>query len=220
MRYIILVCILSYMEFKSESIKFDTLNIKKIKNGEIFFSSGNSNEWFMFSNRIPLEKLGSLLADEINKHTTLDKIVFHDFGGVCEHVLCKENIYLESPLIVKNGDNFLYSFVPTNKKFSECPKMAEIAKKAGFKGTIILTKKEGDRGKASILNSIVKSGKISNCRYYEDTAEVLDTLVKLNNAMIETFWVQPPSDSEFHNMKPANTSTKTISIDEYCLNFN
>jgi len=55
--------------------------------------------------------------------------------------MCKEDDYLETPSLIKNKSNFLYSFVPTNKKFADCPKMAEVAKKAGFSGTLILTKK-------------------------------------------------------------------------------
>jgi len=66
------------------------------------------------------------------------------------------------------------------------------------------------------MNSIVSSGKLSSCTYYEDTADILDTLIK-SGAKIETIWVQPPSESAFHNMKPTNTLTQTISIDDYKL---
>ena len=130
---------------------------------------------------------------------------FNNLGGVAEHFL-KDSI----PLLGV-PHSFIFSFVPTGKKFAELPSMKKRSEEAGFDGIIITTKKYGELGKDGIAKKL--SYNLDNVTYYDDTADLLDLLHSDQN--IKKIWIQPPPDSEFHNDRPKSDNVSTLSIDQY-----
>ena len=141
-------------------------------------------------------------------------VIFNDFGGVSAyHLQDGEKYKVDDPNIIKGTITaWIFSFVPTNKKFAEIELMKSSAINAGFKGIIIVTKKEGSRGKADTMNALVRYiPDTTEIVYYEDTASVLDTV----SNRVKKMWVQPPTGSGFEDMIPTNLNVKTLSINQY-----
>jgi hypothetical protein len=155
----------------------------------------------------------------------LTKLTFVDYGGVAEYFLGDDSEsalgYLQNPPQTKLSNALIFSFIPPNRKLADIDLLAETAEKAGFIGTIILTKKHYSRGKADVLSHFIKAFDIDVvASYYEDTAEVLDTLARweYNNyvCQIKKYWIQPHINSVLHNACPhADTNATNITREEF-----
>ncbi len=190
-------------------IPFDKL---KPKSGDIVFSNCNDNGWYHHQKKEHLYTVADTIVKNCNMNNPV--VSFVDFGGVsANHLQEGENYITDNPKpIKKNGLSFIFSFVPTNKKFAEIESMKASATAAGFDGIVILTKKEGDRGKADVMNALAKSiPDTTEIIYYEDTADVLDEV----DNRVKRMWVQPPVGSGFENMVPKDPQVETLSVTEY-----
>jgi hypothetical protein len=193
---------------------FDEL---KPKSGDIMISTRNNNHWHFYPKKTHLNDVAKNVATIIGGSVPTS---FVDFGGVSAYHLQDEtdNSYIDNPdQIEKGNDSWIYSFVPTNNKFKEVSDMKASAIAAGFAGIIILTKKDGDRGKADFLNALL--GALPNnadITYYEDTADILDSLTEsANGKKVKKVWVQPPKESEHHNKVPNSDEIIRYSVEQY-----
>lgn len=195
---------------------------KTAKAGDICFSSADTPDWYHFSKKEHLltscQQIAGLLTQKVYDQVNLTlkgkvTFTFLDFGGVSANHLQEGDKYLDDPKPINgDGTTWIFSFVPTNKKFQEIEQMKKSALAAGCAGIIILTKKEGDRGKADCLNSLVKAlPEDVTVEYYEDTADVLDSVTE----KVTKFWVRPPTGSGFEDMVPKSKEVVTVSVDEY-----
>lgn len=187
-------------------------NSLKPKSGDIVFSSCKDDGWYYHEKKEHLHYATDAIVKICNMNNNI--VSFFDFGGVSANHLQNDDKYVtdNAKPIKKNGLSFIFSFVPTNKKFGEIELMKTSAKEAGFDGIIILTKKEGDRGKSDIINALVKTLENgSEIIYYEDTATVLDNVCD----KVKRIWVQPPNGSGFENIVPKDPKVETISVAQY-----
>jgi hypothetical protein len=193
--------------------------LSKPKSGDIFVKL-KGESWVCISEKEKLDSIAATLSSLLSKSET-KSISFVDFGGVAEHFLGgRDTEYLKDPPKIKataSNPSFIYSFVPTNKKFKHIHDMADSAEASGFAGTVILTKKHGSTGKATILAAVSKATTASLI-YYEDTAAVLDELKadESSTNSVGKFWVRPPADSKFYDSIPKeDTNAKYLTIEEF-----
>lgn len=193
-------------------IPFAELDYKK--RHDVFISLGDGDSWAQFSAKDSLESLTERLALAMAVPADSEPPVFVDWGGVAEHFLNEpgdRDKVRENPPLVKPSNAFIFSFTPSNKKFLLIPEMAVTANKAGFRGTIILTAKEGNRGKARVLNALAKHFPQGSV-YYEDTASVLDDLAgSPNGGLVSKQWVQPDG-GEHRDSTPTHADVLTLSV--------
>jgi hypothetical protein len=153
---------------------------------------------------MPISEIAKQIYDIIMEHKPELLINLVDFGGVAEHFLGGrgDNNYIEKPPTIKRSTpSFIFSFLPSNQKFEESTIMHETGLKTGFAGTIITTKKFGNKGKADFANEL---SKWIHFYYYEDTS-------------LEHIWVQPDDTSEFHNTYPNDKNIQIMSIPDFLI---
>lgn len=108
------------------------------------------------------------------------RVHLHDWGGVIQ-IADEGGRTALKPDTLKDGDHAVFSFTPwSEKKKPELPRMAALAREAGFSAMFIVTKKEGTCGKADTfkyLRDILDHANAAGVTYYEDTYGVLKDCV-------------------------------------------
>jgi len=97
----------------------------------------------------------------------------HDWGGVVGEADAAGRTALRQD-VLDSTDHLVFSFTPWNEKGrGELLRMATFARTAGFRGMVIMTKKEGKRGKADTFSALQAALPNQRLTYYEDTYDVL-----------------------------------------------
>jgi hypothetical protein len=182
-----------------------------VKSGDIIFLFNNNT--YNYPKKIPISEIAKEIYETINKHFKDQNLInLVDFGGVAEHFLGGrgDNNYIENPPTIKqNIPSFIFSFLPSNQKFEESTIMHETGLKSGFAGTIITTKKFGNKGKSDFVNEF---SKWIHLYYYEDTSSILDETTEHH---VNRIWVQPDVTSEFHNTYPNDKTIQIMSMPNF-----
>lgn len=184
-----------------------------VKSGDIIFLFNNNT--YNYPKKMPISEIAKQIYEIINENCKHDQLInLVDFGGVAEHFLGGrgDNNYIENPPTIKrNIPSFIFSFLPSNQKFEESTIMHETGLKSGFAGTIITTKKFGNKGKTDFANAFSKWIRFY---YYEDTSSILDETTEQHVIRI---WVQPDDTSEFHNTYPNDKTIQIMSIPNFLI---
>ena len=125
----------------------------------------------------------SIALDALKLSSTLE---LHDWGGVISVAEDADCVALATGQDI-GVDRLVFSFTPwSDDKIDESgnvereggktklPKMAQFAKEAGFRAMVVMTRKEGNCGKAETFNALRLWGPEKNVAYFEDTYDVLN----------------------------------------------
>ena len=127
----------------------------------------------------------SIALDALKLSSTLE---LHDWGGVIGVAKDDGRVALATGQDI-GVDRLVFSYTPwSDDKIDESgnvkqggktklPEMAQFAKEAGFRAMVVMTKKEGNCGKADTFNALRQWGPEKNVAYFEDTYDVLKLCV-------------------------------------------
>jgi hypothetical protein len=155
------------------------------------WSDAESPAWRIFTGS--QDDVGRALAGELDARGTgrID-----DFGGVCETILCRDDVYLESPPRVKPGGS-VFSFTPRKRLVSEGQDMARVSRAAGYDLLILTVQKHDKFGKVWVLSGLLRHLKREKLVYYEDTSTVVDEIKSSPEAQrVVAIHVQAPGFEE------------------------
>ena len=118
------------------------------------------------------DEIGQCLAECLDRCAVRR---LEDFGGVCETLLCKNDVYVDSPPRTKPG-GAVFSFTPKKRVSAEGSQMARVCAAAGYSLLILTVQKHDKFGKVWVLRAVLRHLAIESLTYYEDTNSVIDEL--------------------------------------------